>query len=106
MFVEERERLVDEVAIKLFSHVVLNVARHADENAALQKEKDTADDACGQHFTGSDREFCPGDLSPILVNRLSDYEGNKESGTNAAEDAKDAERQLKFVLAEIECEFL
>ena len=37
MFVKERERLIDEVPVKLLSHVVLDVARHADQNAALQE---------------------------------------------------------------------
>jgi hypothetical protein len=106
MFVKKRERLVDKVTIKLLSHIVLDIARHVDEYPALQKEKDTADQACSQHFTGGDGEFCPGNVSPILINRPANYEGNKESGGNAAEDANDTERQLKLVFAEIECKFL
>src|ERR1051326_8287309 len=46
VFVEERERLIDEVTIKLLAHVVLDVARHADQNAALQKKKKPADQTC------------------------------------------------------------
>src|ERR1051326_8287310 len=92
VFVEERERLIDEVTIKLLAHVVLDVARHADQNAALQKKKKPADQTCTEDFTGGDREFRPGQLSPVRVDRLADDEWNKKSGSYAAEDTRDADR--------------
>ena len=88
MFVKERQRLIDEVLVERLSHVVLDVARHADQNPALQKEKDTADETCAQHFAGSDGEFRPGDFIPILVNRLANDEGNEQTHRRAGEDAE------------------
>jgi hypothetical protein len=52
MFVKEREWLIDEVTVKSLSHVVLDIARHADQNAALQEEKESADQTCGEHLAG------------------------------------------------------
>jgi hypothetical protein len=50
MFVKKRERLIDEVSIELLAHVVLDVARHADQNPALQEEKETSDYTRAQHL--------------------------------------------------------
>ena len=40
MFVKERERLIDEMLVERLSHVVLDIARHADENRRCRKRKD------------------------------------------------------------------
>jgi len=92
MFVKEREWLVDEVLVEHLPHVVLDIARHVDEYPALQKEKETADETGAYHLPGGDGEFRPGDLSPILVNRPANNEGNDKSGGNAGEDADYSDR--------------
>ncbi len=80
MFVKERERLIDEVRVKILTHVVFDVARHADQNAALQKEKEAADETCAKNLRGRDDEFRPRDFSPVRVNCLADKERDEKAG--------------------------
>jgi hypothetical protein len=87
MFVEERERLVNEVTVKLLSHVVLDIARHADQYVALQEKEESADQTRGENLAGGDCELRPGNFGPVCVNSLSDDVRNEESYRNTGEYA-------------------
>jgi hypothetical protein len=52
MFVKERKGLVDEVRVEFLSHVVFDVARHADQNPALQEKKRAANETCTEDLRG------------------------------------------------------
>ena len=50
MFMEKRQRLVDQVRIKILAQVIFDVAGHAYEQASLQEKKKAAHRAGGKDF--------------------------------------------------------
>ena len=72
MFMKERERLIDQVSVKIIPQVVLDVPRHADKDATLKEQKKAAHGARAHDFRSGDRQFCPRHLSPSRRRRLTE----------------------------------
>jgi hypothetical protein len=89
------------MSIELFAHVVLDIARHADQDPALQEEKETTDYTRAQHLGRGDREIWPVNLRRVLVNCMPDDKWNEKADSNTAENARDTEDQLNFVFPKI-----
>jgi hypothetical protein len=97
MILEEHLRLIDKVRVKILAQIVFNVARYSYQYAALHKKKRAADDARADYLERRDCQVRPGNLAPVCVNRVANNQGNVETGNDAGQDTKDANRQRKFV---------
>ena len=64
---KERERLIDQVSVKIIPQVVLDVPRHADKDATLKEQKKAAHGARAHDFRSGDRQFRPRHLSPVGI---------------------------------------
>jgi hypothetical protein len=69
----------------------------------LQKEEETADQTRNENLARGNREFRPGNFSPIRINCLANNEWNKKAGSYAAKDTGNTDRQLEFIFSKIEC---
>ena len=69
---KERKRLVHKVGIKILAQVILDVPRHPDQDAALQKQEGAADCAGSEDFQRSDCELGPANRGPVFINGAAD----------------------------------
>ena len=69
---KKRQRLSDQGGVKIVAEIVLNVARHADQNSALEKKKDPAHGAGPEDLQRGNRQSGPRNLGPFRVKRIAD----------------------------------
>ena len=106
MFVKERLRLIHEVGVEILTQVVLDVARHADQDPPLKEQKHAADNACAENLCSSYRQIGPVYFRPVRINGFTDDQRDVEAADDIREDASDAGRQRKLVGSEIAGKFL
>ena len=57
VFVKKREGLIDQSPVEILAQVVLDIARHADDDSSLQKQKQAAHRARTQNLQRGDIQF-------------------------------------------------
>ena len=71
MVMKERKWLIDQMSVKIISQVVLDVPRHADEDAPLQEQKKAAHGPGTHDLHSGDSYFRPRHLSPVGIERAT-----------------------------------
>ena len=84
---------MDKLRVEFIAEIVLNVTRHADEDAPLPKQKQTTHRAGSDDFERGDRQLRPRYLLPIRVNGAANDQRNRDVKDNARHDAGDAHNQ-------------
>src|SRR2546422_5629598 len=97
MLLKKRLRLVDKARVEVVAQIILNVTRHADEDAPLQKQKQATHRAGSDDFERRDRQLRPGYLLPIRVDGTANDQWNRDVKDNARHDAGDAHNQRHLV---------
>ena len=77
------------------------MARHADEDAPLQKKKESTECARTQDFRPGDGQFGPGNLGPFSIDSAADNQRNANVEDNTRDDADDADNQRSAVRPKI-----
>ena len=102
---KEGERQLLQVAVKVLPQVELDVARHADEDAPLQKEERTADETDAENGQRVARQFRPRHVCAQTVHGAPDEHGDEQPDHHRSHDADDSRDEFFFVRAKIEGEF-
>src|SRR5437763_9895338 len=97
MLLKERLWLIDKARVEVVAQIVLNVTRHADEVAPLQKQKQATHRAGSDDFERGDRELRPRYLLPIRVDGTANDQWNRDVKDDARHDAGDAHNQRHLV---------
>ena len=102
---KKRERLALEVRVEVLPQVVLDMARHADENAALEEEEDAADDARADDEQRRARDVLPRRPRAQVVHRAPDEDRDEQPDDRPGQDAEHAHDERGLVRSEVEREF-
>ena len=100
MLLEKRQRLIDQVGVKVLAQVVFNMTRDAIDDAALQEKKETAHSAETQDLERGNRQLGPGYLGPIGINCPAHNQRNAEIEEYITQDAGDRDGSARAGTAE------
>ena len=105
VLLEKRQRLIDQVSIKVLAQIVFNMTRDAIDEAALQKKKEAPDSAETQDLERGNSQLGPGYLAPFGINRFADNQRDAEVESDVRDNAADADDQRKPIRPKIAREF-
>src|SRR6266540_1796505 len=93
MLLEVRQRQLLQVREEVVPHVVFDVARRADEDAALQEQEEPSDQADGEQQQAVFGQLRAGDASLKVVNREAEHQRRRQRDGARADDAHQAEEE-------------
>ena len=99
MDLEVRERQFLQMGEEVVPHVVLDMARRADQNATLQEAEHAADDADGEEQGAVLEEFGPRHARREVVDRITEHDRRRERDGGRGHDRGQAEQELAAVRA-------
>src|SRR6266581_4114716 len=97
MCLEVRQRKRLQVREEVVPHVVFDIARSADEDAALQEEKQSADDADCEEQRGIHRQLPSRDAPVQIVDRIAEDQRRSERDGARADHTDEAEEKRTAV---------
>ena len=91
--------------VEIFSQVVFDLARYANQYATLEEEEDAANCAGAENLERGESKPRPGNFAPVCIYGLANNNGDIKVANDAGEDASNAKYQLELVGTEIAPEF-
>ena len=95
------ERQLLEVRVEIVAHVVFDVPRRADQDAAHQKPEQAAHDADGEQERPVLDELGPGDAARQVVDRVTQDHRRGERHGLGADHADEADQEIAAVAYDV-----
>ena len=91
--------------VKNLSQVILDISRHADEDAPLEKQESATNETGSEDFQRGNGESRPTNLRPVLINSFADNDRYRKIKDDPGKNARDAGNQRDFVRQKISGKF-